>query len=333
MSRVAASAEDRRIRALRPPRPAAVDPWRPIDVVREEERLPGGGHAQVLVVFLAGQECPFTCVFCDLWRSTTEERTPPGAIPAQIEEALRRVPPADAGSPAVGPCHAKLYNASNFFDEGAVPRADDAAILHLLAPFGQVVLECHPRLVGRRAFDFAAGLDGRLQVAMGLETVHPDALPRLNKKTSVEAFDRAAAALRERGIGIRAFVLVGAPFIPPGETVEWTERSVVHALEQGAEHVALIPVRGGNGELERLARDGEFAEPTLEALEDALDRCLSLGDAVVTVDTWDLERFGGCRRCRAERQARLTRMNLTGRREPAVVCDCGTVRSAPNGIS
>jgi len=311
------NAEDRRIRSLRPPRGAAADPWRPVDVVTEEERLPDGSRSRVLVAFLAGQECPFTCVFCDLWRHTTEERTPPGAIPAQVEEAIRRFPPAD------GRWHVKLYNASNFFDEGAVPRGDDAAIRRLLAPFEQVVVECHPRLVGRRAFDFAAGLDGRLQVAMGLETVHPEALPRLNKKTSVEAFDRAAAALRERGIGVRAFVLVGAPFIPPQETVDWVERSVAHALGQGAEHVALIPVRGGHGELERLGREGDFAEPTLALVEDAFERCLSLGGAVVTVDTWDLERFGGCPSCRAERRARLARMSLTGRREPAVGCRCG----------
>lgn len=309
-------AEDRRIRSLRPPRPAADDPWRPIDVLTEEERLPDGSRARVLVAFLAGRECPFTCVFCDLWRHTTEERTPPGAIPAQIEEAIRRFPPRD------GRWHAKLYNASNFFDEGAVPAGDDAAILRLLAPFEQVVVECHPRLVGRRAFDFAAGLGGRLQVAMGLETVHPEALPRLNKKTSVEAFDRAAAALREQGIGVRAFVLVGAPFIPAGETAAWVERSVVHALEQGAEHVALVPVRGGNGELERLAREGEFAEPTLALVEEAFERCLSLGGAVVTVDAWDLDRFGGCPSCRRERRARLARMSLTGHLEPAVDCGC-----------
>ena len=38
-------------------------------------------------IFLAGRECPWRCVMCDLWRETTEADTPPGAIPHQIEAA------------------------------------------------------------------------------------------------------------------------------------------------------------------------------------------------------------------------------------------------------
>ena len=119
-----AATEGRRIRSLRPPRPA-IDPWQPIDVVTEEERLAGGGRARVLTVFLAGSECPFTCVFCDLWRFTLDGPTPAGAIPAQIEQALERAGelPADA--------HVKLYNASNFFDPRAVPPGHDPEILAL----------------------------------------------------------------------------------------------------------------------------------------------------------------------------------------------------------
>ncbi len=306
---------DRRIRALRGPKPT-VDPWRPVDVTLEEERLPDGDRVPSLTVFLAGRECPFTCVFCDLWRYTLDGPTPLGAIPAQLEEALRdrELPPR---------AHVKLYNASNFFDE-AVPRADDEAILRLLEPFEQVVVECHPRLVGRRALDFAAKLRGRLQIAMGLETVHPQALPRLNKKATLDDFDRAAATLCAHGIGLRAFVLIGTPFVPPGEAPEWTRASVAHAFGEGAEHVSLIPVRGGNGEMERLRREGAFVAPTLGQIEEALERCRDLGPGVVSVDTWDLERFSECGRCFERRRERLVRINLTGTADPSVECRaCG----------
>ena len=63
-----------------------------------------------------------------------------------------------------------------------MPAADDAAIAALVAPFRRVVVECHPRRVGARALAFARRLPGRLEVAMGLETVHPEALVRLRKK-------------------------------------------------------------------------------------------------------------------------------------------------------
>ncbi len=310
------TARDRRIRALRPAKPG-LDPWRPIATLLEEERLPGGGLVPAWTVFLAGRECPFTCVFCDLWRFTTDAPTPPGAIPAQLRAALAELPPP-------GGAHAKLYNASNFFDPGAVPPADDREILSLLTPFPQVVVECHPRLVGRRCLAFAEGLAGRLQVAMGLETVHPGALPRLGKRATLDDFRRAAQTLSRHGIGLRAFVLAGAPFVPAAEALRWVERSVGFAFEHGAEHVTLIPVRGGGGEMERLRQAGDFAPPTLALVERAVDRCLPRAAGAVTVDTWDLRALADCPACAERRIARLERANLRGRLEAAVNCaDCG----------
>jgi hypothetical protein len=309
-----------RIRSLRPPK-APVDPWRPIDVLVETERRPGGGRVPTVTVFLAGAECPFTCVFCDLWRHTLDGPTPAGAIPAQLRRAL-----ADSAGELEGAEEAwiKLYNASNYFEPRAVPPADDPEIAELLRPFAGTVVECHPRLVGRRCFELAERLEGRLQVAVGLETVHPEALARLNKGLDLATFDRAAADLAERGIELRAFVLVGAPFVPPAETVAWTVQSAAYAFERGAVHVTLIPVRGGNGELDRLAEQGLFTPPTLDQVEEALDRSLAVaGDRVVTVDGWDLERLEGCPRCRGERIARLERINLGGAPEAPVDCPGG----------
>ena len=112
---------------------------------------------------------------------------------------------------------------------------------------------------------------------MGLETVHPEALARLNKRLSLDEFARAAAHLRRGQVGLRAFVLVGAPFVPPEEDVSWVARSVARAFDEGAAVVALIPVRGGNGELERLRASGEFRPPTLRSLEAAFEEALRLG--------------------------------------------------------
>ena len=110
---------------------------------------------------------------------------------------------------------------------------------------------------------------------MGLETVHPQAFPRLNKGMALEDFGRAAERLRDMGVLVRAFVLVGAPFVPPEEAVDWAVRSVEHALAAGASTVALIPVRGGHGALDELAVRGAFTPPRLEQLEEALERSLA----------------------------------------------------------
>ncbi|HUG41223.1 MAG TPA: hypothetical protein VMM12_12105 [Longimicrobiales bacterium] len=273
-----------------------------------------------MTVFLAGAECPFTCVFCDLWRSTLDGPTPPGAVPAQVRAALQ------TASPLPERAGIKLYNASNFFDRRAVPPADDPALAELLAPFVRVTVECHPRLVGRRCFAFGERVGGRLEVAMGLETIHPGALPRLNKRMTLRDFEQAAAALVGAGLALRAFVLLSPPFVPSAEAVEWAVRSAAHAIGCGAGHVSLIPVRGGNGALEPLAQAGAFVPPTLAQLEEALGRALELGGAVITADLWDVERLARCPDCFLPRRDRLARMNLTGRREPPVRCErCATV--------
>jgi hypothetical protein len=311
------------VRALRPPR-QPVDPWRPLDVLRERERTPSGAVEEGLTVFLAGRECPFTCVFCDLWRHTLDGPTPAGAIPRQIELALAKT---ESEARPLPTSWIKLYNASNFFDPLAVPREDWPAIGKWLAPFERVIVECHPRMVGESCERFAELLGWRLEVAMGLETAEPRALAKLNKAMTVEDFDAAAGRLREAAIGFRAFVLVGTPYLSRAESLEWTVRSTEHALEAGAEIVSLIPVRGGNGELERLAAEGEFVPPTLAEVEEAFERCLegkSKAGGVVQVDTWDLDRFATCEGCAAARIERLGRMNLSGERESPVRCEaCG----------
>lgn len=306
------SAEDRRIRGLRPPKPA-VDPWRPLGTVVETERRPGRTTERTLTVFLAGSECPFTCGFCDLWRHTLDGPTPPGALPAQLRLAFGETDPATVQ-------RVKLYNASNFFDPRAVPPDDLGTIAGLVAPFAGVTVESHARTIGSRCADFAGRLKGRLEVAIGLETIHPGALPKLNKKMDLGDFARAARRLREQNLDLRAFVLVGTPFVPAEESRDWSVRSVSYAFEQGAALVALIPARGGNGEMERLAATGEFRPPGLSDLEAVLERSLRLGGGVVVADLWDAERLAACPACRVERVNRIRVMNDTGQIPPAVEC-------------
>jgi uncharacterized Fe-S cluster-containing MiaB family protein len=140
-------------------------------------------------------------------------------------------------------------------------------------------------------------------------------------------FDTAAERLRAAGIPMRAFVLLGAPFVPPGEAVEWAVRSARYAWEQGVETVAVIPVRGGNGEMERLHAVGDFTPPTLAQVEEALARLLEIESemgGVATVDLWDLERFSDCPACFAARRNRLEQANLSGRFGSAIACrECG----------
>ncbi|MFL5580104.1 MAG: radical SAM protein [Gemmatimonadaceae bacterium] len=304
---------DRRIRALRPPKP-------PVDLsvahgwLVEDERRPGGAVERALTVFLAGAECPFTCAFCDLWRWTTDGATPPGALPRQLERVL-----GELARPL--PARIKLYNASNFFDRRAVPAEDVPAIVGLVEPFAGVTVESHVNTIGPATFDFARGIAGRLEVAAGLETIHPEGARHLNKRLDLARFDRAAELLGAGGVDLRVFVLLGVPYVPTEASVEWAVRSAAYAAARGAAVVSIIPVRGGNGEMERLAALGHFTPPTLRQLEAALDACVeALAPTVVTADLWDAGKLAACAACGPLRVERLRAMNVSGVLQPPVSC-------------
>lgn len=273
-------------------------------------------------MFLTGAECPFTCVFCDLWRDTLEGPTPAGALPRQLERALSALPAEKLRG------RIKLYNASNFFDPRAVPERDLHHIAELVAPFDRVVVECHARLVDERCHTFATRVGGRLELALGLEVAEDAALTRLGKEMSLADFDRAAARLDADGIPFRAFVLVGAPFASEPDAAAEGDgtplRSVEYAFSRGAERVALIPVRGGNGAMELLAGHGLWRRPRLSDLEDALDQAIAACHQSVSADLWDLSQLSDCSACFEPRRARLARMNETGRAESRPDCDACT---------
>jgi hypothetical protein len=283
----------------------------------EEERRPDGRIERALTVFMAGAECPFTCAFCDLWKWTIDGPTPPGALVRQLEQVLGAL-----DGPL--PDRVKLYTASNFFDRRAVPPEDLVGLAKTTSAFAAVTVESHASTIGPATLAFANEIEGRLEVAVGLETIHTQGMALLNKRLDLARFDRAAGYLGEHDMDLRVFVLLGAPHVPVEESVEWTVRTAEHAVQRGAAVVSIIPVRGGNGEMERLAALGHFVPPTFGQLEDALDRCVHFTNTVVTADLWDIERLSRCEACRASRVARLHRMNVSGRAEPRATCAlCG----------
>ena len=251
------SERDRFIVDLRSPRPRH-DPRRYQDLAVDDEITEAGTVARVGTVFLTGRECPWRCAMCDLWRYTTSEDTPPGAIPAQI--AAARAVWRDRFDAVT---RLKLYNASNFFDPRAVPETDYPAIAHQLRDLDQVIVESHPSLIGSRVDRFLEALDGvPLEVAMGLETAHPAALDKLNKRMTADDFALAAGELRRRGVALRVFLLISPPFVPHEEQDAWLLRSVDFARQCGASVISLIPARGGNGTMEALAMQKYFREPS-----------------------------------------------------------------------
>jgi radical SAM enzyme (TIGR01210 family) len=302
------------VEARRPAR-TVVDPYRPYAFFVEEECGTSGAVEQIATVFITNRECPWRCVMCDLWRNTLTETVPVGAIPAQIDYALSRMRLAKA---------IKLYNAGSFFDPRAIPVEDYTAIAERVNGLEPVIVESHPALVGARCLEFRDMLSGRLEVAMGLETAHPEVLEKLNKRMTLEQFAAAADFLRGNNVDLRVFILVQPPFMNANEALDWAQRSLDFAFDCGATAASLIPTRGGNGAMEALAEAGEFAPPRLELVEAAARYGVGLGRGRVFVDLWDLKNISECNNCYELRLARLRAMNLRQVVLDEIVCSaCG----------
>ena len=313
---------------------AVLNPLRPYAAVFEEELDANGVLAPTAVVFITNRECPFRCVMCDLWRNTLDETVPPGAIATQIGAALRELPAAR---------QIKLYNAGSFFDPAAIPPAEDDEIARLVSGLDRVIVEAHPAFLtgayAERCLRFRDRLRGsrlraeatRLEVAIGLETAHPETLAKLNKRMTIESFQRAAAFLADHEIDLRVFILLNPPFLVGDDAVRWATRSIDLAADCGATVCSVIPTRSGNGAMEAL---GDAVErPRLSRLERVVEYGIASRRLRVFADLWDVEHFFDCE-CSTARRDRLREINRTQRAPAPVSCErCQSLESCRVAIA
>ncbi len=294
----------------------ARDHTKPYAFLVEPECNAAGGVEDVATVFLTNRECPFRCLMCDLWQNTTDQPVPVGAIPAQIDYAFAQLPALRSAR------HIKLYNSGNFFDAQAIPPDDLPAIVQRVHGFETVIVENHPKLCGPKCIEFRDALGTQLEIAVGLETVHPKVLPLLNKQMTTDDFRRAVEFLLAHDIRVRTFILLRPPFLSEDEGLEWAVKSTEFAFDCGVSCCAIIPTRAGNGMMERLQTGGHFSPPKFSSLEAALEAGLGMNRGRVFADIWDAERFLPCDACRVARIERMNRMNLNQRLFPPVSCHC-----------
>lgn len=284
--------------------------------LREPEYSRYGTLDDVVTVFLTNRECPFRCLMCDLWKNTLTESVVDGAIVRQVDQAI-----SELGTAA----HLKLYNSGNFFDLRAIPIADRLAVRSRLRGFTNLIVENHPRFCGDECLRFRDGLDCDLEIAIGLETIHPDVLPRLNKQMTPDDFSSATRRLTASGIAVRAFILLRPPWLNESEGVEWAIRSIEFAFDCGVDCCAVIPTRPGNGIMEILQQQNLYAPPQIQSLESVVEAGLRMARGRVLADVWDIEFFSNCSACLPDRRLRLQRFNSEQNPDacPPVVCpDC-----------
>ena len=205
----------------------------------------------------------------------------------------------------------KLYNASTFFEPASIAQHDLRPVAAALAGLSLVVVEARSENA-RAAVEFARLIDGRLEVAIGVEAADDELLRALNKPTSTRAFRAAAQALTAAGVFLRAFVLIKPPFVGEGEAVALAVRTFELARDEGARVVSLLPVVAADAPLERLGRAGFHGLPSLDTVWEAAVACAGRG-VVVIVELEHLVSLPACPACGERRRAALAELNRGGR--------------------
>jgi hypothetical protein len=322
------AAPDRR--AIRVARGAKlpVDARRPVAQWDEWEVETPGHAVATRVLLLVGAECRFSCTMCDLWKHTLDRPTRSGDLPEQIRFGLSAPWNIATGTDTSHQRWIKLYNSSNFFDAYNVPTDDLAQIASLVGSFERVIVENHPRLLSDDIRHFRNSLAGRLEVAMGLETIHPQLLAWLNKKMTATDFAHACQTLTSMDIDLRSFVLLGLPGLSHAESIHWCLESLRFAKSNRVRHCSVIPMRAKDGILLRLEKEGHFSNIDAFMLEKVMERALQEGIRIVTADLWDWEKLAGhCDVCRRARRERLEAMNLQQQvvERPHFDCQCAAL--------
>lgn len=252
-----------------------LDPSKPYGFFTEQELTRSGFVEDHNIILTTNKECPFKCVMCDLWQNTLDYRVETGAIATQVEDALNVLPKAK---------HLKLYNAGSFFDRQSIPKQDTFDIADELQVRGYetLIVEAHPKLIGTPCIEFAEYLQPQLDVAMGLETIDPNVLPKLNKNMTLDDFERATALMINRGINVRAFVLLRTPWQTEEEGIDWAKASIDYAQSIGVECISVIPMRTNPRQ-----PDLPIRKPIQESLDEVVAYGKSKNNGRVFGDSWD----------------------------------------------
>jgi len=267
----------------------------PYLVLHEAEPDGEGNEVSTTTVFLTASQCPIGCNMCDLHLNTLPTATPSGAIVRQVDRAIK-----DSEAKWL-----KLYNSGNFFDPRSIPPDDYPEIAERCNRFDRVIVENHPKFGKSRLRSFMELVSCRFEIAVGLETVQPRWLGRLEKQMSRDDFSRYASEIARLGVDLRVFLILGVPGIDVVESVRWTRLSLRHAIACGARHISIIPARIGHGWGGKADQLPDFSTESLAEIHEQLLQD-SGGRAVVTLDLWDVSADDTA-------YARLKQSNLTQR--------------------
>lgn len=233
-----------------------------------------GERVRAFVVILRTRGCYWAdakgCSMCGYARDTLGRSATPEELERQLEAALA----AYRGEPYV-----KFYTSGSFLDDREV---DPASRRRIVSAFSgrarRLLFETLPEFAdGEHLSPIAAAFDGKVEVALGLESTQPEVLARfINKGSPPDEYLAAAGRVRALGLSPKAYLLLKPPYLTERESIE----DVVRSVEVAAPHfdtLSINPVHiQGGTVVEWLFQRGRYRPPWLWSLVEAMQRGAAL---------------------------------------------------------
>jgi len=189
----------------------------------------------------------------------------------QFEHAMRRV------SDVKDMLSVKIYTSGSFLDPVEVPPEARDVILQRVGSDSRVrhvVIESRPEFVTDDLMARVRRLVSHARIEIGVELESSSDTIRLvclNKGFTVEQFRAAVETARRYDIGIRAYVLVGPPFLTERDALMDAVSTILDAADMGVTTVSVNPVNVQRHTLvELLWNRGQYRPPWLWTVVEVL---------------------------------------------------------------
>ncbi|MFB6162241.1 MAG: archaeosine biosynthesis radical SAM protein RaSEA [Halococcoides sp.] len=295
------------------------DPREPIRVWTDEDLTPEGVRTSLTAVLNTGG-CRWAraggCTMCGY----VAESVPDGSVAsedvlAQIDAIEAHEADAlDEPAPLV-----KLYTSGSFLDERELSGATREAIVERFGDRARIVVESLPEFMTADRLDPLASIGPEIDVAVGLETASDRIRQEcINKVFTFEEFATASEVAADRGVGVKAYLLLKPPFLSESEALD----DAVESVRRTAEYAHTVSVNPTNVQQYTLVEDLYHADgyrpPWLWSVAAVLDRTADV-DAIVVSDPVGKGSSRGPHNC-GECDDRVARAieDFDRRQEPAV---------------
>ena len=233
---------------------------KPLSCWIEKERL-NGRIVDCLTIILRSRGCRWgKCLMCGFPRFSAGVEELKKQINFAFERARKK------------PEILKIFTSGSFFDDEENPSSFREYVYDVAESRGirKLIVESRPEFV----FNCDAfNRDFELEVGIGLETSN-DRIRDLcvNKGFSFDEYLEAARFLRDRGAGVRTYLLLKPPFLSEGEAIEDCLKSI-NDCAGVSKTVSINPVYIPRGSyIERLWNCGAYRPPWLWSAVEVLKR-------------------------------------------------------------